>query len=214
MPKRTATKPVIQTQLDSVTKVEAKFEPKKELKPKTQKTNTSSGYTLIISEKPNAARRIAEALGDKIEEHKEDSVYYYEIENNKEKIIVASAVGHLFTLSDRGKGWVYPAFDVDWMPSYNLQQSSFTKRYFDVLKNLAKNATSFVNGCDLDREGELIFKNILKFICEKEDAKRMKFSTLTKPDLVEAYKNMAPHIDFGLAEAGESRHFLDYLKHQ
>ncbi|MEM5777680.1 MAG: DNA topoisomerase, partial [Candidatus Aenigmatarchaeota archaeon] len=45
----------------------------------------------------------------------------------------------------------------------------------------------------------------------KEDAKRMKFSTLTKQDLIEAYENMMNHIDFGQAKAGLTRHYLDFL---
>lgn len=168
-------------------------------------------YTLIIAEKPNAAKRISHALSDKIKEHKESNVSYFEFDKNNKKVIVAAAVGHLFTLKDKGAGWKYPVFDVEWMPSYNLPQSKFTRKYYNVLKKLAKGADTFVNGCDLDREGELIFRNILRFICGKKDAKRMKFSTLTKSDLVEAYNNMSEHINFSLAEAGEARHLLDYF---
>ncbi len=39
----------------------------------------------------------------------------------------------------------------------------------------------------------------------------MKFSTLTKSDLVEAYENKSPHLDWGQAHAGETRHFLDFF---
>jgi len=38
----------------------------------------------------------------------------------------------------------------------------------------------------------------------------MKFSTLTKPDLIEAYENVMSHIDHGQTEAGLTRHFLDF----
>ena len=38
----------------------------------------------------------------------------------------------------------------------------------------------------------------------------MKFSTLTKPDLVEAYENASSTLDWGHAIAGETRHYLDF----
>ncbi|MBI2647701.1 DNA topoisomerase I, partial [Candidatus Woesearchaeota archaeon] len=43
------------------------------------------------------------------------------------------------------------------------------------------------------------------------DANRMKFSTLTQPDLIRAYKDKMPHLDWGQAEAGETRHRLDWV---
>ena len=38
----------------------------------------------------------------------------------------------------------------------------------------------------------------------------MKFSTLTKPDLVKAYENKLPTLEWGQAKAGETRHTLDW----
>jgi len=51
---------------------------------------------------------------------------------------------------------------------------------------------------------------VIKYACKKKDASRMKFSTLTKPDLVEAYENKSKTIDWGQANAGEARHHLDW----
>jgi DNA topoisomerase-1 len=39
----------------------------------------------------------------------------------------------------------------------------------------------------------------------------MKFSTLTKPDLVKSYENKLKTIEWGQAHAGETRHFLDWM---
>lgn len=39
----------------------------------------------------------------------------------------------------------------------------------------------------------------------------MKFSTLTKSDLIDAYENKSKSIDWGQAYAGETRHFLDWI---
>ncbi|MCX8194039.1 MAG: DNA topoisomerase I, partial [Candidatus Pacearchaeota archaeon] len=60
-------------------------------------------------------------------------------------------------------------------------------------------------------EGELIGFNVLRFLCNQQDAKRMKFSTLTKYDLLESYNKIMQSIDFGQAYAGETRHFLDWF---
>jgi len=38
----------------------------------------------------------------------------------------------------------------------------------------------------------------------------MKFSTLTAGDLKDAYANLLPHLEWGQAEAGETRHWLDW----
>ena len=39
----------------------------------------------------------------------------------------------------------------------------------------------------------------------------MKFSTLTKSDLIEAYNNKEKHLNWGQAYAGETRHKLDWF---
>jgi DNA topoisomerase-1 len=46
---------------------------------------------------------------------------------------------------------------------------------------------------------------------KQEDANRMKFSTLTKGDLVKAYKNKQNHLEWGQAKAGVTRHTLDWF---
>jgi DNA topoisomerase-1 len=170
---------------------------------------------LIISEKPSSCLKIAEALSDKkLVKKKEDKVYYYELEHKGEKILVGCAVGHLYNLDEKvkGKGWTYPVFDIDWSPSYKIsKQSAFTKKYLDVLKKIGKGVDEFYNGCDVDIEGELIFKNVLTQLFKKKNAKRMHFSTLTKKELIEAYENASPTIDLKLAEAGNTRHFLDHF---
>ena len=50
----------------------------------------------------------------------------------------------------------------------------------------------------------------MKYICNQQDASRMKFSTLTKPDLIEAYENKKSSLNWGQANAGETRHYMDW----
>src|SRR3989344_5535778 len=165
---------------------------------------------LIITEKPQAADKIAHALGSP-KKHFENNVSYYELERNREKIIVASAVGHLFNLTyaEGQKGW--PIFKIEWVPSFKSKQASFTKRYYDLPKKLARKAKNILIATDYDIEGEVIGWNILRFICKKETAKRMKYSTLTKDELEKSYENPMPEVAWGQAYAGEPRHILDWL---
>jgi len=169
--------------------------------------------TLIISEKPQSAFRIASALAEgSAKKVKRGGAYWYEFIRNDKKHVVVPAVGHLFALdTKKGKGWDYPVFDVNWVPTHGKKGYEYTKKYFNNIKRLVKKPREFIIATDYDREGEVIGFNILRFLCNKEDAKRMKFSTLTKIDLVDAYENVMKNIDFGQAEAGLTRHFLDFF---
>jgi len=170
-------------------------------------------YELIVTEKPNAAKRIAEALAEgKAIREGNNGVYYYKITRGKKDIVVACAVGHLFGVAQKeGKSWNFPVFDIEWKPSHEMSKgASFSKKYLDTIKKLAKDATSFTVATDYDIEGEVIGLNVIRFLCKQKDANRMKFSTLTKPDIEEAYESKSPHLDWGQALAGETRHFLDW----
>lgn len=169
---------------------------------------------LIISEKPAQSLRIAEALSDgKIIKKTHNKVSYYEIKHKRKKILVGCAVGHLFGLKEKnGKGWKYPVFSCEWKPAYEISKGSlFTKNYIDTLKYLSKQADDYVIACDYDQEGSLIGYNVLRFICNKENAKRMKFSNLTKEELLKAYNKVSKRLDSKLITAGETRHKLDWI---
>lgn len=171
-------------------------------------------YSLIIAEKPDAARRIAEALADKKPKKVEKfGVVYYVFTINGKKHICVPAVGHLFVLSPikEKKGWYYPIFSYEWVPTFTKKKSVWTKKYYQSIQELAKNASEFISAADLDTEGEVLLYNILRFLCNVKDAKRMKFSTLTKDELREAYNNLSPHLMFSMLEAGLTRHELDWL---
>ncbi len=170
---------------------------------------------LIITEKPNAAKKIADALADgKPVKESVNGVPYYTLKHGKAAILVGCAVGHLYGLAekDKKKGFSYPVFDIVWVPTAEVSKdAAFSKKYLDVLVKLAKKADSFVVATDYDVEGEVIGYNIIRFAAKQKDAKRMKFSTLTAPDLQRAYEQLSPTLDWGQAFAGETRHFLDFF---
>jgi DNA topoisomerase I len=170
------------------------------------------GYKLIITEKPQAAGKIAAALADGSDDRvTKNKVSYYELDRNGERVVVGCAVGHLFSVSQTVGGSVYPIFDIGWFPNFEVNKKDFTKSYYSVLKSLVKGAGEIILATDFDVEGEVIGYNIIRYIAGQKDAKRMKFSSLTAAELQDAYDNRMPTIEWGQAIAGETRHYLDWL---
>lgn len=168
---------------------------------------------LIITEKPSSAKKLAAALADtKPVQKKVKQNSYFELTHNKQKIMVTSAVGHLYGLVEaKDSHWSFPVFDIKWDATHKHSKNlKYVKQYIDTITALTKKADEFTVACDYDVEGEVIGWNVIRFACKKKDANRMKFSTLTKPDLVKAYENKFKHLDWGQAKAGETRHKLDW----
>ena len=173
------------------------------------------GKTLIICEKPSAASRIAAALAKRRPKKQElEGVPYYELERDGKKLVVVPALGHLFTLKNVQPMHDYPVYEIDWMPTYEVDRKAERARAFaEAIRKLAKDADEFICACDFDIEGSTIGYNVLRYLCGKDSlgrAKRMKFSTLTADDLRKAYEQLMPHLDFELIDAGIARHVLDW----
>ncbi len=166
-------------------------------------------YSLVVCEKPDAARRIARALG-KARESRTAGVTVFEVFSDDRKYIVCSALGHVYGLSDSTiNKSVYPVLDLEWEP---LAKNSRAARVIKVISELAKNASAFVHACDYDQEGEVIGYNILEYACGKkyEKSLRAKFSTLGDDEIRESFLNLKAPSE-RLAAAGRSRHMLDFL---
>ncbi len=172
-------------------------------------------YTLIITEKPDAAARIATALDlegkpTRILDH---GVPYYEAKRDN-SLVVVPALGHLYTVASDKKGSGYPVFEFKWVPLYLAERGAKrTRVWLQIIAKLAKNAEAFVDACDYDVEGSIIGYCILKYACggKESEAKRMKYSTLMKEEVQESYANALPSLDFSLIEAGLARHEVDWL---
>jgi DNA topoisomerase-1 len=172
-------------------------------------------YTLVITEKPDAAKRIALALDvdGKPTKASSNGVPYYQAYRNG-AIVVVPALGHLYTITSMQKGRGYPVFNYQWVPRYQAERKASRIRvWLKVIAQLAKDAGGFVDACDFDIEGSIIGYTILKYACngKEAEAKRMKYSTLTKEDLQESYSNLQSRLDFTLVEAGLARHEIDWL---
>lgn len=119
------------------------------------------GKTLIIAEKPSVATDIVKALPGKFTKSKT----HFESDDH----IVSFAIGHLVSIA-------YPEeinpelqkWTLDNLPilpeQFPLAVLPDTKSQFNALSKLIrrKDVDIIVNGCDAGREGELIFKYILK----------------------------------------------------
>ncbi len=188
------------------------FEKAKTLKKKktTQTPPPSKEYIIVITEKPAAAAKIADALGN-ARKMSEQGVPYYELVRDQKKIIVACAVGHLFTIAQKEKSSTWPVFNLHWSPNYLEKKNDWSKKYHQTLVKLCKNAENFIVATDYDIEGEVIGWNIIRFIAKANDAERMKFSSLTKDELEEAFQKRSKTINWGQAIAGEARHYLDWM---
>ncbi len=186
--------------------------------------------TLIIAEKPTAMKKISEILDEQEKPKKKilDGVTYYQSARDGKELIIVSALGHLFTIEELKqpgqKGWSYPIFDTTWVPANEVLKRTKSKkqkkRALDIeklinnIKYLSSNCDEFVNACDYDLEGATIGYNILELCCGSDatkKAKRMKFSTLTKKDVLDSFKNPLKSLNFNLIDAGLARHEVDYI---
>jgi len=171
-----------------------------------------------VTEKPDAAVHVAEALQTKGEPKKFifNGVPMYEAERASERLLICSALGHLYKV-DQASGSQhreYPVWEYDWKPIHATERGrERQEKWLNAITEIAKQAKAFVNACDFDVEGSLIGYMILKNAGAGADdkARRMKFSTLTREELQYAYEHMLPRLDFPLISAGLCRHEVDWL---
>ncbi len=178
--------------------------------------NDLQSYTLVITEKPDAAARIASALDvdGKPRRMTNNAVSFYLAKRNGD-IVVVPARGHLYTVGNVKKGrGIYPVFEYAWIPLHEADPKAKNVRLWIAgISQLAEKAETFIDACDFDMEGSIVGYNILKFACNGKEmsSKRMKYSTLAKEDIEKAYLDLMPKLDFSLIEAGLARHEVDWL---
>ncbi|MBL7169294.1 DNA topoisomerase I [Candidatus Bathyarchaeota archaeon] len=172
---------------------------------------------LVVCEKPTAARRIAHALDDDgaPEAYDEGGVPLFIAGRGDFELVVVSALGHLFSIAQDGGKWTYPVYKYSWVPAHDAdKRQARTKRFIQAIERASKGATGYVSACDLDMEGSLIAYMVLLNVCGEgslNEAKRMRYSTLTERDLIRAWEGMSPTLDYPLIEAGRTRHEVDWL---
>lgn len=166
--------------------------------------------TLVIAEKPSVAADLARALG-KFEKHAE----YFE----NDDYVISSAVGHLLEIvppdgfePTRGK-WSMehlPALP----PQFALQPIEKNKGRLNVLAKLIKrkDVSRIINACDAGREGELIFRNIVRATVAKQPMSRLWLQSMTADAIRNAFLSLRSDQEMQpLADAAISRSEADWL---
>jgi len=172
---------------------------------------------LVITEKPSSARRIAQALDEegRPASLREGSVQYHVARREGDELLVVSALGHLYALTQVGRGWTYPVYEMKWVPANQVNRTNpRIKAHIKTISTLSRGVDRFVSACDYDQEGSLIGYNALRYAVGERSltrSRRMLYSTLTNTDLVKAWETMKPTLDYHDIAAGKTRHEADWL---
>jgi DNA topoisomerase-1 len=164
---------------------------------------------LIITEKENAARRIAEILSDgTAETDRQNGVNVYRWGDRR----VVGLSGHVV-------GVDFPPEYSDWrdvepveLIGADVVKSATKENIVRTLETLAGRADEVTIATDYDREGELIGKEAYELVREVTDVpvERVRFSSITETEVREAFAD-PDDLDFDLAAAGEARQVIDLV---
>ncbi len=166
--------------------------------------------TLIIAEKPSVAQDLARVLG-KLERNGD----YFE----NESLVISSAVGHLLEIAPpegsepaRGKWKIENLPSIP--PHFDLVPIERNAARLAVLKKLLKrkDVTAIVNACDAGREGELIFRNIVRASGVKKPMSRLWLQSMTPDAIRTAFSKLRSDEEMmPLSDAATSRSEADWL---
>ncbi|HET9801465.1 MAG TPA: toprim domain-containing protein, partial [Chthoniobacterales bacterium] len=144
--------------------------------------------SLIIAEKPSVANDIARALGGF---HKEGDHF------ESDKYVISSALGHLVELAlpaeldvKRGK-WSFANLPI--IPEeFHLKPIEKTKARFNMLQKLMKreDVDLLINACDAGREGELIFRYLVKLANMNKPVRRLWLQSMTADSIRSAFDHL------------------------
>jgi DNA topoisomerase-3 len=165
---------------------------------------------LIIAEKPSVANDIARVLGG-FTRHGD----YYESRD----YVLSSAIGHLLELVPpegvevkRGK-WSFANLPVI-PPHFDLQPIERTEERLRLLVKLLarKDVTGVINACDAGREGELIFRYIIRHARNKKPIERLWLQSMTQGAIREGFEQLRKDRELRpLADAAVCRSESDWL---
>jgi DNA topoisomerase-1 len=170
---------------------------------------------LIVTEKNNSAKKIAEILGGSPKADAAYKVPFYTWSDGDGEQMAIGLKGHVLN----------PAFPEDysnWQQTdlHDLIDAELIKEPTDknvvrAVRKVAKDADELVIATDFDREGELIGLEALEEILEvkpelAEHTKRARYSALTKEEIERAFSEL-DELSYPLAHAGWARQDIDLL---
>jgi DNA topoisomerase-3 len=168
------------------------------------------GKALIIAEKPSVASDISKALG-KFQKHDD----YFE----NDDYVISSAVGHLLTIvppegveAAKGK-WAFKNLPVI-PPHFDLEPIEKTAPRLRAVAKLIKrkDVDKLINACDAGREGELIFRNIVRYTKAQQPIQRLWLQSMTPASIREGFASLKSDESMQpLSDAATSRSEADWL---
>jgi DNA topoisomerase I len=171
---------------------------------------------LIISEKANAAKKIAQFLAEgSVKDGKHRSVPHHTFDWRGEECVSVGLKGHVLNpeYPEEYSNWqkVEPSDLID----AEILKSVSEKGVANAVQSLAKKADRVVIATDYDREGELIGVEALSLALEANPAlmdhvERARFSALTEGEVTRAFDNLL-EVSRELADAGEARQDIDLI---
>src|SRR5437016_11249165 len=145
--------------------------------------------SLIIAEKPSVASDLARALGG----FKKEGDHF-----ESERYVISSALGHLVELAlpseldvKRGK-WSFANLPI--IPDeFQLRPIEKTKARFNMLKKLMQrdDVDLLINACGAGREGELIFRYLVKLSGVKKPVGRRWLQSMTPDSIRGAFNHLS-----------------------
>ncbi len=168
---------------------------------------------LVLTEKPSVARDFVAALGGKQAFATHDGFF------ESDKYVISWAVGHLLEfLAPEDIDAAYKRWRLQDLPifpaEFALKPKAGQKARLDTLKKLfrRRDVAAVVNACDAGREGELIFREIYRFLANEKPFQRLWLQSMTPHAIRDAFDRLQPGEKFdGLGAAAECRAESDWL---
>src|SRR5215207_5103428 len=178
---------------------------------------------LIVTEKNNSAKKIAEILsGGAAKEGASYKTPYYQWSDETGDHVAIGLKGHVLNPA-------FPESYSNWQETNprdlidaELIKEPTDKNVVRALKKVAKDADDIVIATDYDREGELIGLEALQEVVDANpqlatsrngdfaDVKRARYSALTKDEIQRAFDNL-DELSMPLANAGAARQDMDLI---
>jgi len=166
---------------------------------------------LIISEKPSVARDIVAALGG-FTSHNDE---YWE----SDRYVCTFAVGHIVELlAPEDIDPIYKRWSLENLPilpeEFKLRPKEGQSKRLSTIKKLMerKDVDSLINACDAGREGELIFRELVKYFGSSKTISRLWLQSMTPTAIRDGFAHLQPGRKYeGLASAAECRAQADWV---
>jgi DNA topoisomerase-1 len=169
---------------------------------------------LIVSEKKDAAKRVAEILA--VGKPTAEKVYttdVFKFRRDGDEWVSIGLRGHIMEVDFPDEYGKWKLEDLAGLVDAPVLKLPHEKGIIQSLKSLAKKADSVIIATDFDREGELIgadARDIVRSANPAVPVKRVRFSAITKDDIERAFAEPTD-ISEELAQAGESRQDIDLI---